>query len=174
LNKISIKGHKLTAQMVAPFDQSRSAAILAENRMVGVIGEFNTEVSRDFKLPQSCAGFELFISALQNTPPVRYRPLNRYPELEQDFCLRASSELTYAELTQFMAKQLEKAAKEHGYIYDLAPLDIYQRETDKGYKQTTWRIKLAHPDRTLTTDESNQLLDKIAGAARKALRAERV
>jgi phenylalanyl-tRNA synthetase beta subunit len=103
-----------------------------------------------------------------------YNPLNRFPEVEQDFCLQTAAGLSYAELTAFVHANLEKLSQPEGYNYHLQPLDIYRREEDKQHKQTTWRIRLWHPERTLTVRETNLLLDKLAAGAKKELNAERI
>jgi phenylalanyl-tRNA synthetase beta subunit len=56
----------------------------------------------------------------------------------------------------------------------LAALDIFQKEDDNAYKQISWRISLAHQKRTLTTEESNKLLDKIANESINEFNAERI
>jgi phenylalanyl-tRNA synthetase beta subunit len=104
----------------------------------------------------------------------QYKPLNRFPNLEQDITLRTSVSLPYAKLEEFIQKELDKTAKEDGYRYELLPLDIFEKEDSKDHKQTTWRIILEHPERTLTTEESNKLLDKISADAKKELSAERI
>jgi phenylalanyl-tRNA synthetase beta subunit len=82
--------------------------------------------------------------------------------------------VSYARLEEFMCNQLERARQDHGYIYELLPLDIFQKEDDKEHKQTTWRVTLAHPEKTLTTKETNKLLDLITDAAKNKLNAERI
>ncbi len=165
---------ELFAQMAAPFEPAHSAAIMLEDKLIGVVGEYKASVAQKLKLPNYCAGFELSVSALSTTLTRDYQPLNRYPQLEQDFCLRYDAQLPYSKLTRFMKDQIASAANEHGYRFDVAPLDIFQREDDKLIKQTTWRIKLWHPARTLTTKEVNKLLDQIASAAKEQLNAERI
>ena len=174
LGAISLKGHKLSQQMVTPFEPKRSAAIFVDGKMIGVIGEYNSEISNTLKLPTHSSGFELFFSALETPTPARYQPLNKFPAVEQDLCLRTSAELTYGELTDFVLKTLGKISAEHGYKYELSPVDIYQRPGDKAHKQTTWHITLAHPEKTLTSAEANKVLDKIAAEAKRKLNAERI
>jgi phenylalanyl-tRNA synthetase beta subunit len=106
--------------------------------------------------------------------PREYVPINRYPSLEQDFCLRSNTDDSYQKLTDFMLAELDKQTAVHGYGYSLVPLDIFQKSEDKKHKQTTWRIELWHAERTLTTDEANKLFDRIAEAADKELGAQRV
>jgi phenylalanyl-tRNA synthetase beta chain len=161
-----------------PFDHTRSAQVWnkATNSPLGMVGEYKPSVTAGFKLPAYCAGFEIGITELLSvTPPHEpYSPLKHYPELEQDFCLRAPAELDYGTLTSFMVKNLGKLSKDHGYGFGLKPFDIFRKEDDKAHKQTTWRIILWHPERTLTTGETNKLLDKLADSAKKELKAERI
>jgi phenylalanyl-tRNA synthetase beta subunit len=161
-----------------PFDHSRSAQVwdFATKTPLGMVGEYKQPIIKNLKLPVYTAGFEIGIEQLLAVTPShkRYIPLNRFPELEQDFCLRSSVDLSYQELGGFMAKNLEELSNQHGYEFSLEPIDIFQKEGDKTHKQTTWRIILWHPQRTLTTEETNKLLDKLAEVAKKEINAERV
>jgi len=139
-----------------------------------MVGEYKQSVAQSLKLPAYCAGFEIGIEQLMQIVPAhsQYVPINRFPELEQDFNLRSPSGLSYQELTGFMMKNLEKLLTPHGYGFRLEALDIYQK--DRATKQTTWRIILWHPERTLTTEETNKLLDELAKLAKEELKAERI
>jgi phenylalanyl-tRNA synthetase beta chain len=165
-------------QAAKPFDHSRSAQVweARSNTPLGMVGEYKQPVARSLKLPSYCAGFEIGIrELLQAVPPHKaYRPLNRFPELGQDFCLRSSDKLSYKELTEFLVKNLSRLSEPHGYGYSIEPIDIFQKESNTQHKQTTWRINLWHPERTLTTGESNKLLDELADTAKKELNAERI
>jgi phenylalanyl-tRNA synthetase beta chain len=154
----------------------RSATIKSGENIIGRIGEYNESVRSSLKLPGFSAGFELSIAKLLELakPHNQYKPLNRFPSLEQDITLRTDVKLTFATLADSIQGQLEEAAKKHGYRFDLLPLDIFQKDDDKDHKQTSWRIILAHPERTLTTEESNKLLDKIASESKNEFNAERI
>jgi phenylalanyl-tRNA synthetase beta chain len=170
----SFKNHELSRQMVAPFEPQRSAGIFFDNKLVGVVGEYRQAVSQSFKLPKFSAGLEIFLSALAQPQQTNYKPLNRFPELEQDFCLRHSSSQNYQMLRDFMVTNLAELSKPHGYKLSISPLDIYQPDGQKEITQTTWRIILWHAERTLTTEETNKLLDDLASRAKQSLRAERI
>jgi phenylalanyl-tRNA synthetase beta chain len=163
-------------QGITFYEVNRAASLHIGKINIGAIGEYSAPVRSSLKLPALCAGFELDIAALQQAakPDPEYKPLNRFPSLEQDITLRTDAKMQYSRLSNFMEGQLEEASKEHGYIFQLVPLDIYQKEDDKDHKQTTWRIILAHPERTLTTEETNKLLDKISDEVKKELNAERI
>jgi phenylalanyl-tRNA synthetase beta subunit len=164
-----------TSKTATYYNPERAALIMIGDRKIGRVGEFKRSVAAAFKLPKHCAGFALHVDELlaASLPP-EYKPLNRFPEVEQDFCLRSPADLSYAELTDFIIKNITKLTKAHGYEFWWKPIDIFQKDSDKTHKQTTWRIILFHPDRTLTTKETNQLLDKLADKAKKELKAERI
>ncbi len=163
-------------QAVVQYEPSRSVSLHIGKVNIGAIGEYKSSVRNALKLPDFSAGFELDVTALMHAAVshAKYKPLNRFPSLEQDLTLRSDSKTTFAEFDDFINGQLDAAATEHGYIYELTPLDVFQKEDDKTHKQTTWRIILAHPERTLTTTETNTLLDEITKTVSKELGAERI
>jgi phenylalanyl-tRNA synthetase beta chain len=163
--------------VMKPFDHRRSAQVWdkTSGQPLGSVGEYKQSLGSSFKLPAFSAGFEISIEGLMAAAkPKEYAPLNRYPSLEHDFCLRSSAADSYQKLTDFMLTQLDKLSAPHGYGFSLTALDIFQKPDDKKHKQTTWRIELWHPERTLTTAEANKLSDKIAGSADKELGAKRI
>lgn len=161
-----------------PFEHNRSAQVWDKKTEtpLGMVGEYKQAVLNTLKLPAYTAGFEIGIDQLMAVaaPNPEYHPLNRFPELEQDITLRAPAKLTYSELEAFLVSQLTKLCQKPGYEFRWMPLDIFQKPTDKTHKQVTWRIILSHPERTLTTGETNQLLDELSVAASKELKAERI
>jgi phenylalanyl-tRNA synthetase beta chain len=164
------------APLAQAYMASRTAMVSTkQGKYLGIIGEFKHNVRRQLKLPDQTAGFEIDLEALYSAAPSvkPYKSLSRFPETYQDLCLRTDNELSYEALTAFVGERFGKVSAEHGYGFNLEPLDIY-RPDGKDYKQTTWRIHLWHPDRTLTTDETNKLMDEIAHAAKKELKAERI
>ncbi|HEY5549951.1 MAG TPA: phenylalanine--tRNA ligase subunit beta [Candidatus Saccharimonadales bacterium] len=158
------------------YEPRRTAVVYAGRNALGIVGEPSAELKLALKLSADSSMAELDIALLQSIAAARinYRPLNRFPSLDQDLCLRSSTQFSYAALTDFLGTQLDKAAKEHGYSVTIEPLDIFQRAKGKGLKQTTWRLTLWHPQRTLTTPEVNQILDEISARAETELGAERV
>ena len=187
LNKLSISDLVYTALdeaklprawriAAATYEPKRSAALYSGKELLGIVGEPDISVSQKLKLSGLNAGFELdtlVLLKLSRAQP-RYRSLNRFPSLDQDLCLRSSAGLSYGALTDFLHKQLNMIADEHGYSFDVEPLDTFQRPKDMSHKQTTWRITLWHPARTLTTAEVNKILVVIGTSAKKEIGAERI
>ncbi len=173
LNEFDLSKDEWGRQLTSSYEPTRSAVIVVDAQIWGVVGEFNSSVRQALKLPVFASGFEVHLDIANRSHQV-YQPINRFPEVEQDFCLRAPAKMTYEELAGFIEANLGKLAAHYGTTYTIQPVDIFQRKDDTTTKQTTWHITLFHPDRTLTTQETNQLLDELALLAKKELKAERI
>jgi phenylalanyl-tRNA synthetase beta subunit len=97
----------------------------------------------------------------------------RYPKTQQDITLEVSSTLAHAKLSDNLRTSLSEASKQHGYRCELSNGDIFVAEgSDK--KRVTFRITLAHPDRTLTTDEATKVIDELSRRAVAEFSAVRI
>lgn len=157
------------------YEPSHSAAVFSGQIFLGLIGEPTTSLIAGLKLPACVAQVELDLAALaQARVGASYEPINRFPSLEQDITLKVPVSLSYAEVVDFVSNSLDKISQPAGYRGSVGPLDIFQKPTEKNYKNITLRIVMFHPQRTLITEESNKLLDKIATEAKQKLKAERI
>ncbi len=161
---------------IAPFEKKRTAIVKSKSgEFLGEIGEIRAEARKNLKLPMYVAGFEIDIEQLLKCGKNRdYKPLSRFPSTEQDISFKVSVDVSYAQLTSCVAQELVAAQEEQGYETKLVPVDIYQDSKDVTHKHITLRITLTHDDRTLTTEEVNKLLDKIATQAKSKLKATRL
>lgn len=174
LASADLSGSSWLEQLAAPYEPGRSAVLRdASGAAWGVVGEFRQSVRRSLKLPDFAAGFELDPLLFSKGAGKAYEQLPKYPAVEQDICLKVASELSYAELFGFVRDTLGGSRPDDAR-FTLAPVDIYQREDDKAHKQITLRLKVASFKRTLTDQEVNSLLDKVAQAAAEKFAAERV
>jgi phenylalanyl-tRNA synthetase beta chain len=163
------------AQTAASYEPKRSALVYKDDTIIGIIGEPSQQTRSYLKVPNFTAMFELDIEVLQRfTQPRKYYPLNKYPSITQDISLRVPADVQVGDLGGLLNSVLNDAHHERGYLYELEAIDIFQRDEDVEHKHVTWRIELWHPERTLTTEESNKLLDKISVNANKELKAKRI
>ena len=162
-------------QMTAPFESNRSAVLRDSQGLIwGVVGEFKASVRQALKLPAQTAGFEIdSLLLLRAESTSGYTPLPRFPKVTQDVTLRIAAELSYQELFDFLAGELDKAKPENS-LAGLEPIDIYQKEADREHKNVTFRLSIASYERTLTDAEVNKLLDALAAAAKEKFGAERL
>lgn len=163
------------AATAGAYEPGRSAVVHSGNALLGLVGEPSLKLRSALKLPAVLAQAEFDIESLQQLKPSGppYRPLNKFPGIEQDICLRTKNSINYAEIQEFVAGQLNKLGSTNGLNVDSRPIDIFIRDNDRQYRQTTFRISFEHPARTLTTEEVNKLLDELAAEAKTKLKAER-
>ncbi len=164
--------HEAGRQALAPFAANRSACVYVGDELAGFVGEFKPGVRQALKLPVFSAGFELNITDLlaQYKATSNYRPLPRFPKVEQDITLRLPAKTAYSEVFTLLWEKLDEL-KPYNTLANLSPLDVYQK--DETHKNITWRLTIASYERTLTDSEINKLLDEIAVAAEQ-LGAQRI
>ena len=162
-------------QIFKPFDINRSAFVIAgDNQVVGIIGEYKRSVIQKLKLPINSAGFEINLDKLWGSfgSNLNYRPLPKFPKVEQDISLKVASNITYYELFECIKTALD-SKKPTGSVVNLFPLDIYQSE-DCEYKHMTWRLQICSYVDTLKNEYVNDLLDEIADRALQKFKAVRL
>lgn len=165
--------HIMFEQMLAPYEPQRSAVVYAEEKLIGVVGEYKSSVSKHLKLPVYCAGFELFLTPLMgilNTADA-YTPLSKYPKTEQDITLKVSQKVAYQDVERAIQDVLFALPE---MFVSVSPLSIYQKDGELEYKQVSFRITLSSYVKTLTSEECTRVLDEVAEAAAVRFNAERI
>lgn len=158
-------------QLAAPYQPERSAAIIVNGTVWGVVGEFTQSVISALKLPRYSAGLEITIDTLPSDRTKPYVPLPKFPKVQQDITLKVKSDTSYKEVFELLNEELTDTEHMHA---SLVPTDIYQNKEDQAHKNLTFRYSVAHYQKTLKSEEVNAMLDSAAAAAKDKLGAERV
>jgi phenylalanyl-tRNA synthetase beta chain len=147
--------------VTAPFEYRRAAMINDKNSgtFLGIVGEYKKSVSKNFKLPEYTAGFEVGVEALltavkQKRPS--YKPLSRYPSTERDICFQVNEDVTYAQIVASVNEVLAQTDLET----TVSPVDIYA-PSEGSLKNITIRIKLTSHEKTLTGEEVTGLINTV-------------
>jgi phenylalanyl-tRNA synthetase beta subunit len=172
LSDFDISTDEWGGQLVAPYEPGRSAVLLKDNKVWGVVGEFKPSVRRALKLPDYSAGFEVHADLVTHKD-IRYTQLSRFPKVTQDITLKVQNDTIFQSVSDVVNEALENAQVSQ-VTYSLSPLGIYQSDADKEHKNITFRLEVASYQKTLTDKEVNGLLDMVVAAAHEKLGAERV
>ncbi|MGB3945857.1 MAG: phenylalanine--tRNA ligase subunit beta [Candidatus Saccharimonadales bacterium] len=166
---VSVEVTPLTDKMAdmgqVMYNPSRTALVRSGEQILGLVGEFERSVTKNFKLPSYSAGASLRLSALQASamPTSQYQPLSRYPSVSQDISLKVAESVTYGDLYK-LALDVTK-----GYSSDLAikisPISIYQPPSEQK-KTVTFRFVVTSYEKTLTDNEVSKMLEKYAERAK--------
>ncbi len=154
------------AQLTAPFEPNRSAVIVRDGQVWGVVGEYRTSVKRAFKLPEFSAGFEIHEGVLKRAA-ITYTPLSKYPSTDRDICFKVSKDVAYRQIVDLAEKGLEDTAVDSKIL----PLDLYQGEGEST-KNITIRVTLTPHDKTLGSSEANQIIDHLIKSVVDGIGAE--
>jgi len=150
-----------TDSLVAPFEYRRSAEVVDESTglSVGVIGEYKKSVTRNFKLTEYTAGFEINIRKLfEATQDLlnNYKPISKYPSAERDICFKVSQNVSYDQIIDASNSALNGIQMETLIL----PIDIYQAQNSET-KNVTIRIKLTAYDHTMSSEEITKVVEEL-------------
>lgn len=171
LSECNIETDEWGKQLTAPYEPTRSAVLVRNEQIWGVVGEFKATVRRAFKLPEFTAGFELHLDCL-TTRQSDYVPLPRFPKVSQDISLKVPSITHFSDVLKLADDTVRAAEVSSGYAL-VEPRSIYQPE-GSDTKTITLHIEVASETGTLTDKQVNQVLSAIADRAANELQAERI
>jgi phenylalanyl-tRNA synthetase beta chain len=155
----ALSNYDVEAELAAPFDPKRSAVVMSEDRVLGIVGEYKPAMQKAFKLPVFSAGFELMTQQLLNViePGSAYVVRSQFPGTEQDITFEIAEEVPFGEVQQAItATLLEKQELQSS----VEARDIYQSEGSHK-KHVTFRISLQHAAKTLTADDIAAVMHDI-------------
>ncbi|MDI6795823.1 MAG: phenylalanine--tRNA ligase subunit beta [Desulfatibacillaceae bacterium] len=134
------------------------AAMLCQNKLLGILGQIRPEVCANFDLKQKAFLLEMDVEALRSITPdaVAFAPPPRFPAVLRDITLILNKSVPAEEI-------LEKVRQmKHPWVESVWVFDVYEgKPIEKGKKSLSLRITYRADDRTLTDGEVNALHDNI-------------
>lgn len=116
---------------------------------LGIIGEIESSVKDNLKLPKYSCGFEINLEVLKKLIRLK-KPSNfdsKYPKITKDYTFVLPNEKKYSELEEEILKKFNKEK----YKVSIECLDIYQKAEDT--KSITIRVSAEHKDKTLRVED---------------------
>jgi phenylalanyl-tRNA synthetase beta chain len=145
-----------------PYHPGRCAALLLEDRPVGLLGQLHPRVAVAWELPAATFAVELELAPLLAAVP-RMRPAptpSPYPELTFDVAFLVPPGVA--------ASDLEAALREAGgdLLTRLTLFDAYEGPPlPPGHRNLAYRVALQAADRTLTDADGAAIRDRMAALA---------
>ena len=162
---IAAKFEKSADTNLHPLNQ---AAITAEGKQIGVVGEVHPAVKEHFELMQPVFLFEINIPALLPLMKDKvYRPIPKFPATVRDIALVVDSGVTHQQILDTM--------KGFSLVTEVALFDVYAGgQIPAGKKSMAYRLTFQSPDKTLTDQQVNgvqqAILKKLATGLGATLR----
>jgi len=149
--------------------ESRSAEIKIEGRekAVGYLGEINPFVSAQFGIRQRVAMFEFDMGELKKISETEreYAPISKYPTIVRDISMIVDKGVKISDvLTSIQASGGD-------LVLDVDLFDIFENEKE-GVKSLAFHIVFGLTDRTLESQEADELMEKIIADLEKNLKVK--
>ena len=144
---------------------STAARITVGTEAIGIIGSVRQKYADAVKLRKPAAFAEIDLSLLMEQPRhvTKVRPLSVYPSVERDLAFALPQPVPHAELTRV--------------VRGVDPLILKVQGVDRfrlpgGKVSVTVRVTFQSPGTTLTSDDVDGIVEKIAASLRQVFNAE--
>lgn len=137
----------------------RTADIMYKNEKIGVLGELKPKVIDNYDLKDRTAVTEIDLGTIFEEVEIGdylFEMLPKYPAVDRDLAIKISEDVPVMEVLNLINNSDDKILKETELF------DIYQGEQiPAGQKSIAFKLLFQAPDRTLTDQEVNEVVNKI-------------
>ncbi len=170
LSRLGIKDIEFIRETNNPtFHPGRTAKVLVEDEVIGIIGEIHPDVMENFNIKERVYVGQIDydkVTKLANLN-ISYKELPKYPAMVRDLALVVDKSILVGEL--------EKVIKRNGkgLIESIDLFDIYTGDQiPEGKKSVAYSVVYRSKDRTLTDEEVNSLQENLIKDLEKSFEAE--
>ena len=145
---------------------SRSASILVNNLVVGVLGEVNKKILSYFDIAESVLLIEINVEKIENMVESQrlFKSLPKYPAILRDLALVVDEKISY--------QQLSDLIKTFPLVNKVSLFDLYRGEqVTAGKKSLAFRISFQSDEHTLTDTEADTVQKDILNALSREYQA---
>ncbi len=166
---LRIKKASYTATSTNPsYHPGRCACVSVDGIEVGYIGQIHPLVAENYDMDAAvyCAEIDLEVLMGLQLPEPTYTPLPKYPTVSRDLAIVCDEAVTVAEAETV----IEAAAGK--LLQSVALFDIYRgANIGEGKKSLAFSLSLRADDRTLTDNDSEQVVSRVLSALGEKLGA---
>ena len=154
-------GERILLEEACAFHPGRSAYIIKDDTVLGIMGELHPEVLDNYEIGVKAYAAKLLIPEMRALSEVEksYKPLPKFPASTRDLSIVCDDIIPAAEL--------EKAIKSGaGSILEKVTLfDVYKgQQIEAGKKSISYSVTLRSHEGTLTDDQADNAVKKILKA----------
>ncbi|MDY6820216.1 MAG: phenylalanine--tRNA ligase subunit beta [Deferribacterota bacterium] len=160
---------KRVEDLLAFLHPGKSGKIVIDNKEVGFIGEVHPDLINDLELRGRVFIVELILDKVFSNLRVRqvsYKQFSQYPPVYKDLSIVVRDNILAEDVILFIYKISDK----------ISSVDLYDVYKGKGIKDNerslTFRITFSDMNKTLTDNETNNILNNIIDCVTKEFQAE--
>jgi phenylalanyl-tRNA synthetase beta chain len=134
----------------------KSAAIICDQRCIGLIGALHPSVSEKLDIQQPIYLFDLNLDSIMDVPLPTYSPISKFPAIRRDLALLVA--------TNVPAERIKEKILDYGkgWLKNVQIFDVYQgKGIETGKKSIALSLTFQLDSRTLVDTEVNDLMQKI-------------
>lgn len=155
-------GHSIRFQAAChpALHPGRSAEIIRDNSIIGIIGELHPRWLQQYDLPQAPLLFELDFAAVLQCHKARHQPVSKFQPVRRDLAF------VLPEATRAQTLLDALYGVRHPYIREIAIFDVYRGSgLPEGTKSIALKVLLQDNDATLTDTDIEPLMQTLLSTA---------
>ena len=170
LYDLGIKNAEFEADTESPaYHPGRCAKICAGGKIIGTIGQLHPDIAENFKLDTDIYCGELDFNTIMefSTFEREYKSLPKFPASNRDIALVIDKSISVGKIEKILNDT------KHGILESYKLFDVYEgQQVGENKKSVAYSLTFRAPDRTLTDNEINDVLNNILEKLKNCLGAE--
>ncbi len=154
--KLNVEVSYTPYQEIHSFHPGRCAAIVHNNKMIGVIGQMHPKFSKDMGIGNTVALEISLEEILKEEKKFVYKPINKFPSITRDLAIVCKKDIP-AEDIQALIKQTGKKT-----LTSIELFDVYTGENiENDEKSLAFKLTFEDPSKTLETQDVDKIVKSI-------------
>lgn len=134
----------------------RSAVILADNDLVGCIGELHPEVLAEYDIKEKAYYLEIDLRAFTEPTIKQYTSLPKFPTIERDMAIILPKDMEYGNIHEVIKKA------SNNLVVGFRIFDIFEGiQIGNNFKSVALSLTYQNPEKTMTDEEVSQIHNSI-------------
>lgn len=143
-------------QNIKSFHPGRCAAIVYQDKMIGVLGQLHPKFSKDMGIGTTVALELCLEDILHSVEPFKYHSINKFPAIVRDLAIVCKKDIPAEKIAQLI-KQTGKRTLTHIELFDM-----YTGENvGADEKSLAFKLVFEDPTKTLETEEVDKIVKSI-------------
>ena len=166
LNNLGIDQWSVKESSAAYLRPGRAADLYIKGKKAGSFGQIHPDTAASFDVPEETVGFEILALPLLELirRDMRFKGIPKYPSTIRDIAMIAHKEVSSQKIREVII------GKAGAFLESVVVFDIYEgKNIPEGSRSLAFSLKYRSAERTLTTDEVNEIHDAVREELEKKL-----
>lgn len=131
----------------------RSAEVLLDGKVIGVIGELHPKICQSYQLPKAAVVFELDVASILTVPVPAATAVSKFQPMHRDLSLMVPAQLSYQSMVEAV-ERLRTGTRVGEVIDSFELFDLYRAPDGQGGQSMAFRLTLvSRTDQALSEEQ---------------------